>query len=183
MAPRRLAPRGRAAAPPGAGEESIPAPAPRAKAKPRTRRAASTRKHIRNIRGVLVRVTLDNGRRILLEPRGQRGDQTAITEDDQDDAIFLNNLGLLYEVLSHDQANEARDKQSKNQNPSAHPSTQLLDHLGNPIPFNGSASSVESQGVVVATLDEISGDPYSEREIEVNRVRGPERVNVPGSLG
>jgi hypothetical protein len=183
MPPKKLTPNGKGAEP--AGAKAIPAKrtATKAKAKPAPRKSTSTTKYVRNVRGVDVRVTFDSGRRIQLNARGQRNDMTAISKDELDDPIFLDNLGVLYEVISSTEANKIREKQMTNASSLATPRPEdiLTDPLGNKGEFTGLTPSNEDISITIGQLNETSGRSNEEKSIEVTRSVQPERANVPGS--
>lgn len=182
MPPKKVTPKGTAAKPAGDGVKT----ARKAPTKAATTRkpATSTQKFIRNIRGVNVRVTFESGRRVQLEPRGQRGDMVAVSKDEQNDSSFLGNLGILYEVISSKDANDIRTKQFTNA--SSHPNRPealLTNQLGENITSTGIQDSFESQGKVIATLNETVGDtPREQKSTQIIRGVNPERAAVPGSV-
>jgi len=182
MPPKKLTPKGTAAKPAGDGVIAT-RKAPVKKAAVARKPASPVKKFIRNVRGVNVRVTFDSGRRVQLEPRGQRGDMSAVSKDELDDPIFLSNLGLLYEIISGADAEEIRAKQFTNA--STHPNRPealLTNQLGENITSSGVDKSFESQGRVIATLHETVGDtPREQKSTQITRGMNPERSDVPGS--
>jgi hypothetical protein len=182
MPPKKVTPRGQAAEP--AGAKAVPAKRAATKAKPAPKKqTSSTAKYVRNIRGVDVRVTFDTGRKIVLSPRGQRNDMTAISKDELDDPIFLNNLGSLYEVISSSEAQEIREKQLTNAASYAHPRPEqiLTDPLGQPGNFTGLTPSNVDSSITIGHLSETGGRNNEEKSIEVTRSVQPGRAEVPGS--
>jgi len=183
MPPKKVTPRGQGAEP--AGNKAVPAKRTTAKkpvvAAPKKRTSAT--KYIRNVRGVSVRVTFDTGRKVLLSPRGQRNDMTAISKDELDDPIFLNNLGNLYEVISSADAIEIREKQMTNASSlsSPRPEDILRTEHDKPSEFTGVTASNVDQSITIGHLNETSGRNSEEKSIEVTRSVGPDRANVPGS--
>lgn len=182
MPPKKLTPNGKAAEP--AGTKATPArKKPVAKAKPAASKSTPTRKFIRNTRGVDVRVTFDSGRRIELSSRGTRGDMAAISKEELDDGIFLDNLGVLYEVISSDEAQDIREKQLTNASSLASPRPEdlLRSEHDKPTEFTGVAKSDAERSITIGRLNEIEGRNNEEKAIEVTRSVQPERVDVPGS--
>lgn len=87
-------------------------------------------KFIRNVRHVQVGVRLGTGRRIDLRPRGERGDTVPVSEEEQQDEIFLGNIDLLFELLGSEEAKKNIAKQATNQQ-SVHPAlAQMRNALG-----------------------------------------------------
>lgn len=182
MPPKKVTPKGKAAEP--AGAKATPAKRTAAKkpaAAPKKR--TSTNKYVRNIRGVDVRVTFDSGRKIALSPRGQRNDMTAISKEELDDPIFLNNLGSLYEVISSADAEKIREKQMTNAASLAQPRPEhiLRTEHDKPSDFAGVTPSNLDQSITIGHLNETDGRNNEEKSIEVTRSVAPERANVPGS--
>lgn len=183
MPPKKLTPNGRAAEPAGAKATPAKRTATKAKAKPAPKKSTSTTKYVRNIRGVDVRVTFDSGRRIQLNARGQRNDMAAISKEELDDPIFLDNLGMLYEIISSAEATKIREKQMTNASSLATPRPEdiLTDPLGNKGQFTGLTPSNDEISITIGQLNETEGRNNEEKSIEVTRSVQPERANVPGS--
>lgn len=181
MPPKKVTPRGQAAEP--AGAKATPAKRKPAAKKPAAKKTTSTTKYVRNVRGVDIRVTFDSGRRITLSPRGQRNDMAAISKDELDDPIFLENLGSLYEVISAADAEKIREKQMTNAASHRHPRPEsiLTDALGNAGNFTGLEASNVEQSITVGQLNEIEGRNNEDKAIEVTRSVQPTRTEVPGS--
>ena len=183
MPPKKVTPRGQAAEP--AGNKAIPAKRTAAK-KPAAapKKPTSTTKYIRNVRGVDVRVTFDTGRKVILSPRGQRNDMTAISKEELDDPIFLNNLGNLYEVVSSADANEIREKQMTNASSLGQPRPEdiLTDQLGNRGNFTGLEPSEADKSITIGHLNETEGRNNEEKSIEITRSVQPQRSEAPGSI-
>lgn len=187
MPPKKLTPNGKAAEP--AGNKALAATKSKSKTAAKStgtkRSSSSTMKYIRNVRGVQVRVTFDTGRKVVLTPRGQRNDMTAISKEELDDPIFLNNLGSLYEVISSKEADEIRQKQNTNaSSASLRPEDILRTSLDEPSKFAGVEMSDAEKSVTIARLNEVEGRPNEDRATEIVPVRGglePARANVPGS--
>jgi hypothetical protein len=127
--------------------------------------------YIRNLRYVPCGLRLGTGRRIDLQPRGQRGDLVPIKEEEREDEIFLGNEGLLFEVISATEAQKVLTKQTHNQQ-ARHPA---LDAMRNEIgePYESGVvveESNEEQGRVVATV--------SDRGM-IHRFKAPGTVDQP----
>lgn len=184
MPPKKLTPNGQAAEP--AGNKAIPAKKTATKAKSAPKRSTNANKYIRNIRGVDVRVTFDSGRKVTLSPRGQRNDMTAISKEELDDPIFLNNLGGLYEVISSAEAEKIREKQMTNASSynSPRPEQILRTEHDKPSEFAGISPSNVDQSITIGHLNETEGRNNEEKSIEVTRNHvGPRVAVVPGSDG
>ena len=182
MPPKKVAPKGTAARPAGSGSTATRKPVIKKAASTR-QPVSSTKKHIRNIRGVDVRLTFDSGRRIQLAPRGMRGDLVAVSKDELEDPIFLNNLGLLYEVISGKDADDVRSKQGTNASTrTQRPEDILTNEKGEAISNVSLDQSNESKGKTLATLQTTEGGVHEEKSIDVvpNTV-GPRIAVVPGS--
>jgi len=181
MPPKKVSPNGKGAEP--AGAKATPARKPAAKKAAAPKKTTSTGKFVRNIRGIGVRVTFDSGRRIQLSSRGTRGDMAAISKEELDDAIFLDNLGSLYEVISAADAQEIREKQLTNASSLASPRPEdiLRSEHDKPAQFTGMEPSAAERSITIGQLNEIEGRPNEDKAIEVTRSVQPEKVNVPGS--
>lgn len=181
MPPKKVSPNGKGAEPAGAKATSARKPAAKKAAAPK--KTTPTGKFVRNIRGVDVRVTFDSGRRIQLTARGQRGDMAAISKEELDDAIFLDNLGTLYEVISAANATEIREKQLTNASSLATPRPEdiLRSEHDKPTDFAGVTQSDAERSITIGQLNETEGRNNEEKAIEVTRNVAPERANVPGS--
>jgi hypothetical protein len=181
MPPKKLTPRGQAAEPAGAKASSARKTA--TKAKPAPKKRGSTTKYIRNIRGVEVRVTFDTGRRVNLMPRGQRNDMVAVSKEELEDPIFLDNLAVLYEVISAADAESIREKQFTNASSLSQPRPEntLMSPLGKPINFTGLEPSNIEQSITIGQLREVDGRTNEQKATEITRSVQPSRANVPGS--
>ena len=181
MPAKKVTPKGTAAKPAGSGATTTKkAATPR---KPAASKSTTGKKHIRNIRGVDVRLTFESGRRVQLSPRGQRGDLTAVSKEELEDPIFLNNLGILYEVITEKDAIEIRNKQFTNasgRNP--RPEDLLTNEKGESISSTTVTQSFENQGKVIATLQTNEGGIHEQQSIDVVRGNNPARAAVPGSV-
>lgn len=184
--PRKVTPKGTAATPPKA--ETPPAAKKASTRRKKTTKAAEPEKenlYIRNIRGVQCRVTLDD-RRFLLEPRGQRGDLARINEDHIADPNFEPNIGMIYEILSEEEAKDILRKQANNQQVGPTTIDYLLNEYGRPYERAPRVEKpFEQQGQVVAQIQDVGQGRYSEHNKEVVRGPGqpPLQANVPGSVG
>lgn len=88
-------------------------------------RGTPAQKYVRNTRYVPVGIRLGTGRRINLQPRGQRGDCAPVSKDEMSDEIFLGNVGLVFEVIPAAEAADVIMKQTTNQQ-TAHPALSQL---------------------------------------------------------
>ena len=184
MPPKKLTPNGQAAEPVGAKVAATRKPAAKPKAAPK--KSVSSSKYVRNVRGVNVRVTFGTGRKIELAPRGQRNDMTAISKEELDDSIFLNNLGSLYEVISATDAQTIREKQMTNASTLSQPRPEdiLTDQLGNAGNFTGLDKSNTEKSITIGHLNEVEGRPNEEKATEITRPSVSPRIAVvPGSDG
>ena len=179
MPPKKLTPNGKAAEP--AGAKAISPRKTATKAKPVSKKSSSATKHVRNLLGVNVRLTFDTGRRVELAPRGQRGDMTAVSKEEMDDPIFLNNLASLYEVITNTEAAKIREKQLTNASTynSPRPEELIKSERGEDIEFTGMEPSNEEISIPVGTL--VEKETRYTKGPEVTRSVSPQRANVPGS--
>jgi hypothetical protein len=179
MPPKKLTPNGQAAKP--AGNKAIPVKNTATKAKAAPKSNGSATKYIRNVRGVEIRVTFDTGRKIHLSPRGQRNDMVAVSKDELEDPIFLNNLGSLYEVISSADAAKIRESQMTNASTlnSPRPEDIIKNEFGNDTQFGGVEPSNAEISIPVGTL--VEKETRYTKGPEVTRSIAPEKVDVPGS--
>jgi hypothetical protein len=156
---------------------------PTAKKKaPGTQRKAprrTSKKYYRNLREVPVGFRLtESDRRVDLAPRGQRGDIAAIVKEDQSDPIFAANEGLIFEIITQEEADLVIEKQQTNIQ--KEPRHTALDSIRNEHgdPYEDDAvrlaSEEEAQGKAVAPLD-------GEGNLIIDRNVGIRRAAVPGS--
>lgn len=145
-----------------------------------TRKPRRTQKKFyRNLREIPVGFRLkESDRRVDLAPRGQRGDIVAIAKDDKNDPIFIGNEGLIFEVISQEEANIVIEKQQTNvQKESRHSALDTIRNERGEAYDDGAvriASEAEAQGKGVAPLDE-------EGNLIIDRNVGIRRAAVPGS--
>lgn len=144
---------------------------------PKPRRSAPLKRYVRNLTHVQVsfRIGDSSGRRIELKPRGMRGDIAAIDRTELDQ---LNDVDVLYEIITEPEMKEVTAKQVINQQ-TYHPALSMMKNSKGESYTKGVviASEQEAQGIVVAHLEE-----EGKRGVGINRVLGPERVNRPGSI-
>lgn len=180
MPPKKLTPNGKAAEPAGA-KALASTKKPATKAKPAVKKTVTAGKHIRNLLGVDVRLTFDSGRKVELSPRGQRGDMVAVSKDEMEDPIFLNNLASLYEVISNAEATKIREKQFTNASSynSPRPEQIIKSEQGNDIEFTGMEPSNEDVSISVGSL--VETETRYTKGPQVTRSVQPERADVPGS--
>lgn len=174
--PKRVSPKGKAAPPPQA---ETPAPAKKTAAKPRTKKTtseATPQVYLRNIRGIAVRCTLDSGRRIELQPRGQRGDLAALGEDEHSDSKVIENVGWIWEPITQEEAHAIFSKQGTNSNQNV---GSIMDIIRNP-----KGEAYENEAVVEKPFEQqgIDAGTVSEKG-DIQRAPGapPERVELPGT--
>lgn len=182
MAPKRLTPRGEAAPAPKATPARKAAKKKTAAAAPKTTRATTL--FVRNLNGIDARATLDNGRRIELKSRGQRGDLAPVSKEDQNDAKFHANTGLVWEVITKAVADEVIAKQSTNQQSfPAQPQTVLTNALGEPITSIVVDKSEAERSITVAQIEQQPGGRFVEHQESLIRENfGPAEAPVPGSV-
>lgn len=182
MAPKKVQPNGKAAAP--KRTTAAKKPAAKKKAAPKKKDAA---KFVRNIRNITVRATLESGRRIELKPRGERGDMASLTKEDVDDTRVIENIGMIWEILGSAEAQDILHKQATNQqvNPTAF--DQLLNEYGKP--YEGDDAKLEQvfeeQGEVVANVEDTGDGRFTQNNQQLVRNSGeaPEVVSPPGARG
>lgn len=191
MPPKKLKARGKAAAPPEPNIATKPSARKKSAPEQHTEHPApeETSRYIRNLRGINARVSLISGRRIEFEPRGQRGDLAAVTKEERQDPLYLQNRGVIFEEIDQPTAMEIISKQQIN---ASAPHPTLMDHLRNE---QGEAYeqrdvhveiAKERQGFTVAEIAADTGDRHVSANPEGEVVRhaaGPEQVQVPGSVG
>lgn len=185
--PKRLTPKGQAAPPvePNVAAASIPKKQPTPKRLPQVSKKPGV-KYIRNIRGIQCRITLKDGkgRRIELDPRGQRGDIEIVNKQEQEDPIYLANLNLLYEEIPAEEAQEIIANQQTNAQNLEHP---LWAHLRNEQGKEYTQrhmvveDSIEEQAIVVAKVEETPAGRFTDKNSEVVRSAGPQFTEAPGS--
>lgn len=183
MAPKKVTPRGKAAQPPKASAAKKPAAK---KAAPKKR--GSTQRFIRAIYSPAggTRLTLNNGNRFLLQPRGQVGDLAPVTKDDRDDPIYIQNLAVMFEEISAAEAKKIIASQNINAQPNR-PRTidYIKDEYGNPVNQNVKVEKpFEQQGQVVAHIEDGPEGRFTDgHQGRITRAPGeaPQQVAVPGS--
>lgn len=132
---------------------------------------------IRNLHYVPARITFENstGRRVELTPRGQRGDSAPLQESEELDDRFILNEGLLFEVITAEEASQVVGKQTTNQQ-ARHPSFQSIrNELGEEYADEEIkiTKPFEQQSYAVAELEN--------GEVAIDRGVGIRRAKVPGS--
>lgn len=145
---------------------------------------------IRNIRQVPVRVRFSgkDGRSVKLEPRGSRNDMMQLQPSEEYDSA-LNDIGLLFEALTAEQASKVIGQQATNQQ-SLHPA---LAHLLSPTGEQMSGGVVVeeeagSQGELVGTVHDQGPNEKNQKRQTVQRIVteenvGPRRAHILGSQG
>lgn len=152
-------------------------PEPQAPATP-----ANPQQFIRNIRNVPVRFKLERHlpghRGISLKARGERGDIGSITPEDRQDPIFQANLGLLFEVITAEEAAQAVVKQNTNPAQNVHPALAAIKNEkgeGQGEMKLSIEQSHEQAGVTVAKLNE------GQVEFDRSGIKNRERGESPGT--
>lgn len=189
---KKLTPRGQAAPPvePNIAPQKITRKPPKkakTSATEKTPTPSSLTRYAYNLRGIKARFDLTTGRRVELEPRGQRGDLAPLSLEELEDQGVIDNFGIIFEVISAEQAKEISSKQSTNANPNQ---PSLIDILTTPEgkPYQQADVHVEvpkeQQGTVVARV-EVDEDDNRRlgQDGGIQSVTGPEQVQVPGSPG
>lgn len=178
MAPKKVTPRGKAATPkqPAAAKKKTAAAA-------KPKKKTDSTKFVRNIRNITVRATLDNDRRIELKPRGQRGDLASLAKDEVNDSRVIENIGMIWEVISAAEAQEILHKQATNQQVTPTALDHMLNEYGQPYQQEVKLEEAfEQQGETVATLEEDGDGRFVQNRTSI--VRGaPEVVSPPGAQG
>lgn len=145
--------------------------------KPRQVKPSKKNLWIRNLHYVSARITFENssGRRVELTPRGQRGDSAPLQEGEEIDDRFILNQGLLFEVITAEEASEVVGKQTTNQQ-ARHPSFKSIrNELGEEYDDDEIkiTKPFEQQSYAVAELEN--------GEVAIDRGVGIRRAKVPGS--
>jgi len=181
MPPKKLTPNGKAAP-----KKQTPPAAPKTTTAAAKKPASSSTKFVRNIRNITVRGTLDNGRRIELKPRGERGDLISLSKEDVKDSKIVENMGMIWEVVSEAEAQDILNKQGTNQQVGETAFDQLLNEYGKPYEQGVKVEeSFENQGEVVATLEDTGDGRFTEGNTNIVRSSGgaPDVVSPPGAKG
>jgi hypothetical protein len=117
-----------------ATKKTAPKRAATSKAKKTTTRRKSTPRrsqqlYYRNLRAVPVSfrfTNADKDRRVALAPRGQRGDLAPVKKDEKDEPEYINNQGLIFEIITAEEAKIIADKQVTNAQKGVHPALQQI---------------------------------------------------------
>lgn len=185
MPAKKVTPRGKAA--------SGPKASPRATGKKQAsapKKRGSTRRYIRSIYSPAggTRISLANGSRFILSPRGQIGDCAPVTKEDMLDPNYVSNKGAIFEEISAAEAQSIIEKQATNaQAPRQHSTmSQLTNAKGENYVQNNPTveQSFESQGVTVARIEDGPEGRFTDgHQGLITREAGgaPEQVHPPGS--
>lgn len=138
--------------------------------------------YLRNLHGTEARVTLASGRRIDLKPRGQRGDMTQVSPEEQKDQGLRDNYGLIYEPLTEATAVEILAKQDTNRKQPHTALASITNELGQPMK-EVVVDNPEDRAIVAGTLTPQDGKNLPLSTEAVSRDIGPEQIPVPGSVG
>lgn len=116
---------------------------------------AKKQKYIRNIRHVPVSIRLDTGRKIQLNPRGQRGDTVPVNDEEMQDEKFVSNQDLLFELLTESEGKNVIKKQTTNQQ-AVHPALSQIRNPTGQVYESGVVveENFTDQGKVVGVVDE-----------------------------
>lgn len=190
MPPKKVTPRGRAAAPPVGDQvanapslkqtvSSTPVEAPEAPANPRAHQF-----YVRNVRNIPVSLRLTNttNRRIELEPRGNRQDMSSISDEEFYDQILLSNVGYIIEVISADKARDIITKQYTNAAPGQRQQSLLdmiTDETGKPVTGASLEKSNVEGAITVGRIDEIEhGSGHVAKSESISRVTAEDRERM-----
>jgi hypothetical protein len=145
--------------------------------------------YIRNIRAIQCRVTLDTGRSITLEPRGNIGDVAPVSPDEQYDSKFIINRDLLYEVIPVEQAAKIIRKQAINAQSVRNPLFEMLrSETGKVYTPESIVTEKPVADIVVGRVEDAADGKNTQnnteivREVVIQDTRAPERAAVPGSM-
>lgn len=150
--------------------------------KPKTA-ARNVRKFVRNLTRsqVAFRIGGREGRRVDLNPRGNRADLAPVTKEELGE---LDDVGVLYEIITDAEAKEIIGKQTTNQSV-YHPAlAQLRNEYGNE--YERAVVVEEQNGFAVASLEEdgrgMKINRHPREGIVTQDVKGPTQVPVAGSV-
>jgi hypothetical protein len=117
--------------------------------------SAKKQKYIRNIRHVPVSIRLDTGRKIQLQPRGQRGDTVPVNNEEMQDEKFVGNQDLLFELVTESEGKNIIAKQTTNQQ-AVHPALFQIRTPTGEVYRSGVVveENFTDQGKVVGVVDE-----------------------------
>lgn len=185
MAPKKVTPRGKAAAAPSArttGKRAQPTP---------PKKRGTTQRYIRAIYAPAggTRLTLNNGNRFHLQPRGQINDLAPVTKDDITDPVYVQNKNLMFEEISSAEAKKIIEGQATNaQTPRNRGVIEhIRDEYGNPVNQEVKMEQpFEQQGQVVANIEDGPSGRFTDGyQGKITRAPGeaPQQVSVPGSVG
>jgi hypothetical protein len=141
----------------------------------------TSKKFYRNLREVPVGFRLkESDRRVDLAARGQRNDTAPISKDDLEDPIFLANEGLIFEVITQEEANLVVEKQ--NTNIQKQPRHSALDTIR-----NERGEVYDDDAVRLDKSEAVTGKPVApldeEGNLIIDRNVGIRRAHVPGGEG
>jgi YD repeat-containing protein len=154
-------------------------------------------KFYRNIRPTPVGLRLRDddgrsGRKIQLAARGQRGDCAPIKKGEQNHPDFIANKGVIFEVITQEEARKVAEKQDTNRQGAPHPALQVMR---NPLGEEYAEGAViveqerHDQGRTVAETDADGQIVFEQRGVSQNDrgvVTGGvqiKRALVPGAEG
>jgi hypothetical protein len=116
---------------------------------------AKKQKFIRNIRHVPVSIRLDTGRKVNLQPRGQRGDTVPVNDEEMQDEKFVGNQDLLFELITESEGKNVIAKQTHNQQ-AVHPALSTIRSPRGEVYESGVVveENFTDQGKVVGVVNE-----------------------------
>lgn len=161
--PKKVTPRGKAA--------SAPKASPRATGKKPAKKAPAkrtpTQRFIRAIYSPAggTRLTLDNGSRFELKPRGEINDCAPVSKEDMLDPKYIANKDVIFEEITAAEAKKIMEKQATNAQAPRRRSS-VLDHIkdeyGNPVKGARMEQSFEQQGQTVAQISDGPGGRFTD---------------------
>lgn len=146
----------------------------------------SNRRYVRNITRaqVVLRFQGNNERRVVLNPRGQRGDLQPIVVGEINQ---LPDVDVLYEIITEHEGKEILAKQTTNQQ-AFHPAIDILRNAKGERYEKAVVMEAKEavQGHLVARVESNDAKEGNRKNITVEpieRVNPPEQVTRPGSIG
>jgi hypothetical protein len=106
-----------------------------------------------------------------------------LAPEQHDDPIFLDNIGMIYEVIPASEANEIRRKQQINQQVGPTAFDFLVNERGEKITSARVTQPFEQQSFTVANIQQAQDTRHTQNNEQLERPMGPQQVAVPGSPG
>jgi hypothetical protein len=155
---------------------------------------ASPLNHIRNLHYAVARVRIknedrDKSRSITLQPRGQRGDLAKLSEGELASPDYLNNVDILFEAITEDEAGYVIYRQTHNQQ-AVHPAAAALrTETGNVYEGVVLAEPLAKRSVTVGEVVDTGSGSTQQHKFVVERrqaatieeVAAPRRSALPGT--